>query len=393
MIDPKILNVLESELDDPSYSVIIQKFQQPKFCNREELQMIVNQINPNLFDIIEKKDTIIQTLKQLLTSNNIPIPDQNDLSINNIVQKTLTIDSTLNYDQVTDMFTSGLIGNISNESNQNIPTQSVGGEIKNKRMIFTSKDYPNILNNKQFIVEKNRLIINVDDNIQNIKVTLTHENLTALYKTYSKLITFTPYETNIVTDGQVIINIDDIRNHITPTQDIQTFDDNIALKNDAIDALEDLLIEEDPEEEIDVDDINAQITALEEERDTLINQKQAILNKIQSLNFSSTKPFNINIEYTFIDDVTSKPIECINFELSSKIDIDFFNKYITLPGIVLTIDKKNKKYTSYDTIFKTNELGQYTGVTIIFNNLKRIREPIEVNAIIIGDEIVKTNNS
>lgn len=392
MIDPNILNVLKSKLDDPSYSVIIQGFDQPTFCNREELQMIVHQVNPNVFDIINKKDTIIQTLKQLLIDNNIEIPNQYDLSINNIVQKTFTIDSMLNYDQANDMFTSGLSGRISAESNQNIPSQLVQGEIKNKRILFTTKDYPNEFDHNCFTVNKNQLIIDVDDKIQDIKVIITHNNITASYETYSVIIDFIPYITNTVVDGQIIINIEDIQNTIMPTETIQGLDDQINDRDTMINELRTIL-NEDSEEEINEEEIEAQITTLQEEQNIINNRKQAILNKIQGLNFSSSNPFNIEIKYTYADDIVNSFIESINFELCPEIYIDFINKYNNLPGILLTIDEKNKKYTSYDTTFKKNDLGQYIGVTITFNNLKRLREPVEVNAIIIGDNIVETNDS
>ena len=387
MIDPNILNVLKSKLDDPSYSVIIQGFDQPTFCNREELQMIVHQVNPNVFDIINKKDTIIQTLKQLLTDNNIEIPDQYDLSINNIVQKTFTVDSVLNYDETNDLFTSGLSGRISAESNQKIPSQLVQGEIKNKRILFTTKDYPNVFNNSQFTVNKNQIIIDVDNSIQNIEVKLTHNNIVASYEEYAVLIDFIPYTTNTVVDGQMIINIEDIQNTTMPTTIIQNLDNQLAAKDTAINELQAILDDEDPEQEIDRDEIEAQKQTLEEEREVIENRKQAVLTKIQELNFSSSTPFNIEIQYTYVDDITNYFIESINFELCPEIYIDFLNKYTDLPGIILTIDEKNKKYTSYDTVFKKNDLDQYIGVTITFNNLKRLREPIEVNAIIIGDDI------
>lgn len=390
MINPNLLNILKSNPDDPSYSIIIQDFNQPEFCNKDELQMTIHQVNPNVFDIIAKKDEIIQTLKELLTDNNIEIPDQYDLSINNIVQKTLSVSSILNYDQASDMFTSGLTGSISAESNQTIPSQSVQGEIKNKRIIFTTKDYPNVLNSHQFIVQKNQLTINLTDDIENIEVTLNHSDLIASYNDYSVSIPFIPFKCTTITDGQVVIDIEDVRESIIPTQIINDLDATIESHNTEINTLQNSIDEDEMTEE-EIAEINADIETLTNETNILINRKQAILNKIQGLNFSSTKPFEIDIKYTYHDDITNKFIECINFELTQEITIDFLNTYKSLPGLILTIDKQNKKYSSYDTVFKTNNLDEYIGVTITFNNLKRLREPIEVNAIIIGDDIVQTN--
>jgi len=125
MIDPNILKSLESTAidDDPSYSVIIKKISQPtKYCSKDQLQLIVHQINPNLLQIIQSQNNDIKKLKNELTQNNIPIPRLTNLSINNIVQKTLTIDSVLDFDSSNSMFISGIIGGITEESNQDIST-------------------------------------------------------------------------------------------------------------------------------------------------------------------------------------------------------------------------------------------------------------------------------
>lgn len=125
MIDTNILNILKSLDDfnaDPSYSVIIKNFHQPTSCNKEQLQVTVQQINPSLFKIISNQKNYINTLEELLTTNNITIPNTSyELSINNIVEKTLNIESVLNFDSTTAMFKSGLTGNIINETNKEIP--------------------------------------------------------------------------------------------------------------------------------------------------------------------------------------------------------------------------------------------------------------------------------
>ena len=385
MIDPQILNILKSNREDPSYSIIIQGFQQPEFCNREELEMTIYQVNPNVFDIIENNANIIDTLKQTLTNNNIEIPDYYDLSINNIVQKKFNINSILNYSQAENTFTSGLTGRISSEKNMNIDSQSTQGEIKNKRIIFSTKDYPNVLDEKHFIIRKEQIIVKLEDNIKDIQATITHANLTASYDSHNELIEFKPFVVNTITDGELIIDIEDIRNFIMPTETINSIIEGINEKTNEITILQQSL---DDATESDAETINAQITILENEILNLTKRKKAIIDQIQGLNFTSTKPFNFDIKYTHRDDITNKFFECINFELAPEINIDFLNTYKNIPGLILTIDKKNKKYSSYDTTFKTNEDGEYNGVTIIFNNLKRIKEPIDVNVIIMGDSIV-----
>lgn len=384
MIDPNILNVLKSNQDDPSYSIIIKSFNQPEFCNREELQMTILQVNPNVFEIIQNKTNIIESLKELLTDNDIEIPNQYELSINNIVQKTFTVNSVLNFDQIANTFTSGLTGRISAETNQNIPSQSTQGEIKARRIIFTTKDYPNVLDEDHFILNKNNITIKLDEDIQNITVTLTHANLVASYDSHSELIEFKPFVTNTIVDGEVNINITDVRNAVMPTNIISSLTTSISDKENTIIELNNSLEEATEEEK---EEIEAEIATLETDILNLTKRKQAIIDQIQGLNFNSTKPFNFDITYTYRDDITNRFIECINFELAPEINIDFLQTYKNVPGLVLTIDEKDKKYSSYSTTFKTNEQGLYNGVTITFNNLKRLREPIDVNVIIMGDSI------
>ena len=122
MINSNILNILKSNLSDPSYSVIIKNFQQPTFCNKDQILLTVEQINPNLFKIIENQNTYIQLLENKLTENNISKPSFNRIGINNIVEKTLTIDSVLNFDKTSNMFTSGITGSLGHEIVQSTST-------------------------------------------------------------------------------------------------------------------------------------------------------------------------------------------------------------------------------------------------------------------------------
>lgn len=370
MIDPNILNILKSNSQAPSYSILVERFSQPEFCNKEQLQIVMHQVSPNLNDIINNKNNVIETLKGKLTENNIPIPELSELSINNIVSKTLSIDSILNYDQTGSMFTSGLTGSISAESVQNTPQQSLNGRIKNKRITFDSKDYPNVFSNNQFNVQKEKVTIDIANNIQSIEVTVSHNDLVASYNTNHILIPFNPITFNTITDNQLIINMADIRTAITPTAALNDIDDQI-------DALENP-----------VEDPQMTTEQIAEAIDILNKTKQAIIDKINGLNFSLPQPFSFVIKYQYTNDITSSQIECIRCELASQIDIDFLTPFNDLPGIIITIDKDNKKYSSYDMDFKTDNSDRYSGVVITFNNLKKIREPIPINILIIGDDFV-----
>ena len=71
MISPNILKILKSTHEDPSYSVIITGYDQQESCDRDKTTLIVEQVNPNLYDIIENKEQVIDVLKKTLRDNNL----------------------------------------------------------------------------------------------------------------------------------------------------------------------------------------------------------------------------------------------------------------------------------------------------------------------------------
>ena len=89
MIDEKMLKSLESKIEEPSYSVIISELKQRDFCNKNEIDVCVQQFSPNLEQIIQNNENVIETLKDLLKENDIEIPDLNEIKVNSCVQKLL----------------------------------------------------------------------------------------------------------------------------------------------------------------------------------------------------------------------------------------------------------------------------------------------------------------
>lgn len=391
MIDPNLLNILKSNLNDPSYSVIIQDFQQPKFCNKDRLQMVVQQVNPNLFKIIEVKNNIIEKLMNALNDNDIEIPDFYDLSINNIVEKTLTIDSTFDYNLTNELFTSGITGTISHEEVKELPSTQLETIIKNKHINITTNDSPLLLTANQFNITKNKITIDIPKNIAKIEVIVSHKNLNIEYKNEMISIPVDSITYNEIENNQIIININDFIDNLLNCDILQSITNDINLIDEHIMELNaELIIDDDLTEEQQQynANINARIQELEDSKTELKNKQNIIENKIKSLNFSDSIPFNLNIEYHTENDLTSKGIECINCELQTSIDIDFINKYKNLPNVILTIDNHNKIYSSYELEFKTDTNNNYSGVIINFKNMKKIRTPIEISIVIIGDKIV-----
>lgn len=60
MIDSNMLKILESTFQEPSYSVIINSIEQEEHCNKDQIRMHLQQINPNLEQIIEKQKMILK---------------------------------------------------------------------------------------------------------------------------------------------------------------------------------------------------------------------------------------------------------------------------------------------------------------------------------------------
>jgi len=370
MINTNILNMLKSNSLAPSYSVIISDFKQPEFCDRDKLQIITHQISPSLFDIINQQSYNINKLKQALSDNNIAIPDINDITINNIVSKTLNIESGLVFDSNSDMFTSQLTGSVSNETNLPTPSSHLQGYVTKRRINITTKDSPVILSHNNFEIKNKQVIINIDQNkINSATVTISHDDIYMNIDQTPIKIPFNDFIVNNIENNKITINMEDIINQLTDCTAINTI-------NEQIEEYEASIEESDDEEEI---------ATLEAQRDALIERLNYILVKLNGLNFSSAENFNINVDYTLKPDISGYSIETIGFMLQSQINIDFMHAYSDLPSVIITIDKKDKIYSSYDTVFKTNSDNEYIGVQINFNNLRRIKNPIQVNAIIIGD--------
>lgn len=177
MINTNILNILESNFQDPSYSVVISKFEQPEFCNKDQLKVYMQQFTPNLETIIENNKNNIDRLKQILKENNIPIPTDLYVSeINSCIQKTLVIDSVLNYDRKDSMYISQLSGTLENDVEQNLTHRMVKGKIENRRIVITENDVPNYLNRSKFKIKDDTLIISLPKKIDTAEIKVTQTN-------------------------------------------------------------------------------------------------------------------------------------------------------------------------------------------------------------------------
>lgn len=195
MINQNILNILKSSFQDPSYSVIITDFQQPEFCNKNQLQMIVQQFNPNLEKIIENNERVIEELKKILEENDIEVPESlYALKINSCIEKTFTINSELGFNKKDSLFISQLSGSIETEEEKNIRSSIVKGKIKNKKIIIEKKDVPNYLNLSKFRIKEESLYITVPKKFETIELLINNELI----------------NTEINQKNQIIVPLDDI---------------------------------------------------------------------------------------------------------------------------------------------------------------------------------------
>lgn len=173
MINTNILKILESNFQDPSYSIIISKFEQPEHCNKDKLKIYVQQFNPNLEKIIENKETIIEELKSLLESNNIEIPDTYELKINSCIQKTLNIESMLDYNKSDGLYISKLTGTLDNDIDLNLLNRYVEANIENKRVTIVNNDVPNYFNRSKFKIKNNKLVVSIPKKVDTLTLKIT----------------------------------------------------------------------------------------------------------------------------------------------------------------------------------------------------------------------------
>lgn len=332
MINTNILKILESTLEDPSYSVIISKFNQTEFCNKDRLEMTVKQYNPNLEEIIENKMNIIDELKSLLTENNIEIPDLYEFNINSCVNRTLIIDSVVDVNKNDSLFISRLTGSIANDIEDDLPSKKVKLSNKKGSLEIIEKDNPNLFNRLKFRKNNNDLIISISKKI----------------------------ETITIKDEQIDKNNENV---------IETLNYSIADMEDNKITIPFL------------DKINAYETTIipaenEEDEDEVV----------QELISSTDIYHNLSISYTLKNNLVNQKIESITTPFESVIELEFVNSYKNLPGVIITTDEDKKKFSSYTTQFTQNENNEYIGVKINFKNVKRSKEYSDVNITIISTD-------
>lgn len=175
MINTNILKILESNSQDPNYSIVISKFEQPTHCNKDRLKIYVQQFNPNLENIIEHNENVINNLKQLLNDNNIDIPDSSEFyvaKINSCIQKTLNIESGLDYNTSDGLYVSKLTGTLDNDINMNPTNRYVEGTIENRIINIIENDVPNYFSRNKFKIRESSFIISIPKKIQSFTMKL-----------------------------------------------------------------------------------------------------------------------------------------------------------------------------------------------------------------------------
>ena len=382
MIDSNILKMLISNKNEPSYSTIITDFTQKKFCNKEQLQLTINQVSPNVYNIINNKNEIINQLIETIEENGIDVPSFNDISISNIVSKTLTIDTSLNYNASSEMFNSELFGSVSNETILPLDSQKLTLCIKNNTINFVKKDYPAKFKNANFTLSNKLLTIDVPDDIIEIQSTITHNDIEITIDERNIIIPFGEYTFENEIDLNTIID------DLLTCDAITTLNQQISLNNYTIQVLEDEIAN--LEDSSMITQKQNQINTLQEENETHTQNKETIENTIKSIGFTQNKPFDIDISYKLKQEISFKAIECITANLASSIKIDFINTYKNIPSVIPTIDKNNKIFSSYETSFEKDINNNYIGVTIEFKNIRKRNSDIELSILIIGDKIDST---
>lgn len=178
MIDNKILKSLTSTFNDPSFSLLVKGFKQNNECNKDELKIILEQTNPNLYKLLEIKDYAIDELLELLQKNGIT-PESSTLArarqhINSIVEKELILDSNINI-QENKSLSSEINGYISIKGYGSTPQTTVIGEIKSRIVNITTKDYPTKVHVDKIRIRNNVFILNIPNNVDDIVIKINDE--------------------------------------------------------------------------------------------------------------------------------------------------------------------------------------------------------------------------
>ena len=299
MISPNILRIVESTMQDPSYSVLISKCNFTELCNKDKLEILLQQYNPNLEKIIENKENIIETLKETLTENDIEIPDLYELKINSCVNRTLTIESLLDFNTDQSMFISRLVASLSNELESNPNKKSLKINLANTSINITEKDSPNYFNRTKFRTKNSNLIISIPNKIETILIEMNKIDNNNVVETES-------YTENDIEENQIKIP------------------------------------------------------------------------------YNNEFEYNINISYTFKEDVASHLMESITTNFEKEMEISFNNRYKKLPAIIITADDNNKSFSGYSLYFSQDENNNYIGVKILFENVRRRKNYEDINITIIG---------
>ena len=178
MIDERMLNSIISTFNDPSFSVFIKDFSQNNECNRDEMEISLEQVTPNLYKLLQTKEYIIDELISLLKSRNIPIPndiiDRNKEHINSIVEKKIIFDSNIavNDDKT---FRSELNGYVDILGYGQVPIQAVEGKIKYRLIEITQKGNPVYIPIDRFKVRDDVLYVTVPTNLKDFIVKIDGE--------------------------------------------------------------------------------------------------------------------------------------------------------------------------------------------------------------------------
>lgn len=334
MISTNILKILESTLEDPSYSVIISKFNQTEFCNKDRLEMTVKQYSPNLEDIIENKENIIDRLKSLLSENNIDIPNDfyEEFNINSCINRTLVIDSVTDVNKTDSLFISRLTGSLTNDIEDELPSKKVKLTTIKGILDFTEKDNPNLFPKTKFRMKDNNLIINISKKIDSISIKDEQIN-----KNNGDVVATLNYTIDDVVDDKITI----------------PFSKEVTLSTTTEDS-------EESEEQ-------------NEESETSTEDKIKIYH-------------NLSISYSLKNNLSSQKIESITTPFQKEIELSFNNIYEKIPGIIITVDEDKKQFSGYSTTFKQNENNFYNGVKIKFQNVKRSKEYDDINITIISTD-------
>lgn len=177
LLDKNVIKNFISNFDrQASFSVMITDIQQEHKCNKDILTLQTQYINPNLFTIIKNQSDLIDEISQASNMEMVRgiINNYDNLAtkVSQVINRKLTIQSELVFDETTNLFLSKLNGYENLIDDRSSYKTNLSGTIINGVSKVISPDFPSKITFNDIRIKDNLIQIKIRYNINNIVLTV-----------------------------------------------------------------------------------------------------------------------------------------------------------------------------------------------------------------------------